>query len=201
VDVPWNPTQHAIEKNLTLLSAIAGSDVLSPEFAHPRIPTAGHSRLFAIHPDAGTDAKKWPPSFFVQTIKNLLGKGHKIVLVGLDKKLGEKISGEFGSKIENKMGKTNLEELVSILGLSDGLLTNDSGPAHLMTAIGKPVWVIWSGTADPAIWAPRGKEVTIISHSVPCAPCSLAVCPIPNHPCLTSISPDEVVNLMCKTLP
>jgi heptosyltransferase-2 len=196
VCVPWNSTQHRIDLNLELIKSIGGIvdgniPMLSP--VSSPILALKHKREFrlAIHPDAGTPAKRWSQNKFASLIEKLIQLKFKIVLVGSDPEIGKNIENNIQGKIENKMGKTTLDELKTELLNSDGLLSNDSGPAHLMGALQKPVWVLWSGTADSSLWAPRGPFVRIFEHNVPCAPCSLKVCPVEGHPCLSEITEND----------
>lgn len=195
IEAPWDANQHAIDKNLKLLEA-AGIPVTSrvPRMKADMKSFSSKKRL-AVHPDAGTTAKKWPPSYFSKAISQVLKKNDcDVVLIGLKTDIGDQIEKELGGRVQNKMGKTSLPELISILAGCDGLLSNDSGPAHLMAALGKPVWVLWSGTAPSSVWAPRGPKVELFEHPVPCAPCSLSMCPVPGHPCLENIKPQDVAN-------
>jgi len=195
VHVPWDAALPAVDRNLKLLKAIGGEDKYKiPEIILKGVPSRkGKTFRLCVHPDAGTPAKKWSVKNYVQIINDLLLMGVvDIRLIGLNEKLGEEIESQVSSKIKNEMGKTTLSRLISILSQSDGLLTNDSGPGHLMAALGKPVWVVWSGTAEAKVWAPRGTKVHLFEHSVDCAPCSLSQCPVPGHPCLLNITPQKV---------
>ena len=40
---------------------------------------------------------------------------------------------------------------------------NDSGITHLAAAVGTPVVAIF-GPTDPAVWAPRGERVAVVSR-------------------------------------
>lgn len=200
VEVPWSVSTHAIDRNLALVEAIGGQVRERAPSIFLEATSKRGERKIAIHPDAGTSAKRWPIASFVQTIDALAGDGAEVVLVGLNEQLGEDILKQIKTKATNKMGKTNFAGLAALLNECDGLLSNDSGPAHLMAALGKPVWLVWSGTADPNAWAPRGKEVKLFSNPVPCAPCSLPECPISGHPCMTHIKPETVIHGIRESL-
>jgi len=201
VDVPWNKDQHAIEKNLALIQAVGGDGGgRNPDLSHLVSNKKVDAKKIAVHPDAGTSAKKWPLSSYVEVIDDLQSHGFSVVLVGLDKTMGEKIVSQTKVKPINLMGQTNFQELVATLQGCGGLLTNDSGPAHVMAALGKPVWILWSGTAEPTIWAPRGPNIKLFSSPVPCSPCSLSECPVPGHPCLTRITVKSVTSHILESV-
>ncbi len=206
INVPWEKDIPAIDKNLKLLAAIGGktkTDVPHLKFSSQDNSSSNSNDKFrlVIHPDAGTAAKKWPVDYFVELIKKLLINDLvQIDLIGLDKELGQVIEKRVGGSLQNYMGKTTFLELCELLIRSDGLLSNDSGPAHLMAALGKPVWVLWSGTAPSQVWAPRGSFVHLFEQAVPCAPCSHSICPVGGHPCLTNISVDSVFNVLTSEI-
>lgn len=189
-EIPWYADQHAVDKNLALLGQAPRAHVVSPEIPVSSVPAS--TKKIAIHPDAGTNAKKWPITNFISTVQTLLNHRREVVLIGLDHALGEKIAQPFSGRVKNMMGKTNLKELVDLLSQCDALLTNDSGPAHVMAALNKPVGIVWAGTAAPAIWAPRGSQIKIFTHAVPCAPCASAECFVKGHPCLSNIQAADV---------
>lgn len=196
VDPGWDSDQHAVDRDLKVVEAIGARAVSREPHLVPEIEIDSQPplrRRLAIHPDAGTSAKRWPLESFVTLIDRLLGTGHfDVTLIGLDSELGLAIEKQLRVPITNLMGKTSLPQLINTLAKSEGLLTNDSGPAHIASALGKPVWVLWSGTASSAEWRPRGGPVELFEHAVPCAPCGLALCPVPGHPCMTNISVDTV---------
>ncbi len=197
VEARWEASLPAIDKNLRLVEAI-GTPVVSRVPTLPLKMSAGPSArpFFVVHPDAGTEAKRWPLDSFVQTIDALTEAGNNVVLVGLNQRIGEAVTTRVKRPVENQMGKTSLPMLLSILAQSEGLLTNDSGPGHLAAALGKPVWVLWSGTAVSSVWAPRGQQIHLFEFPVACAPCALPRCPVPGHPCLTKIRASDVVRNM-----
>jgi heptosyltransferase II len=66
---------------------------------------------------------------------------------------------------------------------------NDSGPAHLAAALGRPL-VVFFGPTSPIRWAPTGPAVRVLHESLPCSPCSNHGgnrCPIGTHACLEAI--------------
>lgn len=194
IEPVWDSSSPAIEKNLTLLKSVGGTSLGSvPRMAVGTRNQPGRRLSLAIHPDAGTKAKRWGAEKFAEVINQLTSHLEaNVVLVGLNRSIGEEIASRVKGPLDNQMGKTDLKGLINILGECDGLLSNDSGPAHLAAALSKPVWIIWSGTADSSLWSPRGEIVTLFEHPVDCAPCSLAECPVLGHPCLTEISAKEV---------
>jgi len=190
----WDPNLHAIDKNIKLVEAIGG-------FAASRRPSlragAGTRKKgfrLAIHPGAGTAAKRWPVGKFVEVINRLSSDARlNIELIGSDQVVGKTLDRLLQGPVSNQIGKTTLLELIDCLRSADGLLTNDSGPAHLAAALDKPVWILWSGTAASRIWAPRGDKVVLFEHEVSCSPCALPNCPVEGHPCLTKIEVESVL--------
>ena len=84
----------------------------------------------------------------------------------------------------------------SLLGRASVLVTNDSAPLHLATAVGTPVVAIFGPTVPAFGFGPRGFRDRVIEHpSLPCRPCSAHgphVCPLGHHRCMRELSIDEV---------
>jgi heptosyltransferase-2 len=89
-------------------------------------------------------------------------------------------------------GQTDLAELVGILSLVDLLVTNDTGPAHVAAALGRPTLVIF-GPTNPLTTRPFSPFAEIVREPPDCAPCMLRDCPI-DHRCMTAITPEDVFN-------
>ena len=64
----------------------------------------------------------------------------------------------------NLAGKTSLAELVTQLAECNAVLTNDTGPMHLIALAGCPSLVLFSAASEPAQTAPRGSAVDILQR-------------------------------------
>jgi len=92
------------------------------------------------------------------------------------------------NKYINMAGKTSVWGLVSLLKQSHGLISNDSGPAHLAHFIGVPT-IVFFGAGDPHSTGPfyaRGRAM-IISKETSCAPCLKNKCPLGTLACLEEL--------------
>ena len=87
-------------------------------------------------------------------------------------------------------GKTSLDQITAVLDQAISIVTNDTGPAHIGAALGRPTIVIF-GPTNPLTTRPFSPEAEILRHPPDCAPCMLRDCPI-DHRCMTAITVDEV---------
>jgi heptosyltransferase-2 len=87
-------------------------------------------------------------------------------------------------------GKTSLDQITAVLDRADLIVTNDTGPAHIGAALGRPTIVIF-GPTNPLTTRPFAPEAEVLRHPPDCAPCMLRDCPI-DHRCMTAIEVDEV---------
>lgn len=138
-------------------------------------------------------AKRWPAESYavladrcVDTLKA------QILLVGSKEEL--EVSRQVADRMHNKpivlTGQTDIAEVVALLSIADLLITNDTGPAHIAAALGRPTLVIF-GPTNPLTTRPFSAFAEIIRQPPDCAPCMLRDCPI-DHRCMTAITPDEV---------
>lgn len=204
-ELPWQPGQHAIDRNLELAARLGARVTERVPRLRGRRGTfpRGREPLLVVHPDAGTEAKRWSEEGFAEALRILVRErlDLRVLLVGLDRARGERIRAAVDSEqVLDFMGKTDLPALIDLLASADGLLTNDSGPGHLAAALGKRTWILWSGTAPSEVWKPRGGIPRLFETWVPCAPCGARECPVPGHPCLTRLEPGEVARAILADL-
>ncbi len=73
-----------------------------------------------------------------------------IVLTGgpsaLEKSVGDAIVAQSEATITNLIGKTTLKQLLAVIALASVVISPDSGPAHLATAVGVPVIGLYAST-------------------------------------------------------
>jgi heptosyltransferase-2 len=137
-------------------------------------------------------AKRWPAESFASLADRLLDEHRKVVIVG--SKAEEDVTRDVLSRMRRKpvvlTGKTTIDQLTAILGLADLLITNDTGPAHIASALGRPTLVIF-GPTNPLTTRPFSPQAEILREPPDCAPCMLRDCPI-DHRCMTAITVDNV---------
>jgi heptosyltransferase II len=150
--------------------------------------------LYALCPGStNSRAKRWPAERYAALGDKITGElGATVALIGSKDEL--EVSREVSRLMKAKplllTGRTNLSEAVAILSLSEMLITNDTGPAHIAAALKRPTLVIF-GPTDPRTTRPFSPVAEVIRKPPECAPCMLRDCPI-DHRCMTAISPDEV---------
>ena len=138
-------------------------------------------------------AKRWPAERYAALADRLIDElGAQVLLVGSSAEA--EVSLEVRSQMRNQpltlTGQTDLAELVATLSLVDLLVTNDTGPAHIASALGRPTLVIF-GPTNPLTTRPFSPFGEIVREPPDCAPCMLRDCPI-DHRCMTAITPSDV---------
>lgn len=161
----------------------------------------------AIHPGAGTEAKRWPRQYWLDLMVRILRRYDRatIILVGGrdDRPHGEFIldatrqladAGDIpADRVVDRTGRLTLARSAALIARCDLLVGADSGPAHLAAAVGTPTLVLFSGTNVVEQWRPPGKYVSTLAADVPCRSCRATLCPHVDHPCMRGIFPAEVV--------
>ncbi len=154
--------------------------------------------LIAIHPGASCISKRWPAESFVQLIEKISQRYPvKVLLIGTqdDKSLALKIiSSSPQGCVVDTTGQTTVSQLVSLLKRCQVLISNDSGPVHIASALGIPVVAIFGRNQaglSPTRWRPWGENSVVLHKEVGCPICLAHRCPI-DFKCLKEIRPEEV---------
>jgi heptosyltransferase-2 len=150
--------------------------------------------LVALCPGStNSRAKRWPAERFAAVADMLSERtGAEVVLVGAAEELdiSEEVARHMRARPVVLTGKTDLALTAAVLKVSDLLVTNDTGPAHVAAAVGCPVVVIF-GPTNPVTTRPFSTTAEVVRRPPDCAPCMLRDCPI-DHRCMTAITPEEV---------
>jgi ADP-heptose:LPS heptosyltransferase len=81
------------------------------------------------------------------------------------------------------------------------VVTGNTGPAHLAAAVGTPVVSLFAPTVPACRWRPWGvRHVLLGDQDIACAGCRATRCPLPGHPCLGSVTVDDVVSALRRLL-
>lgn len=142
--------------------------------------------------------RRWFPENFAAVIDQLYQKYQlpSVILGGPDDvKIAKKIYSLCDEKtpVTVLAGNTSLRETMQLFSQSLAVVSNDTGPMHVASALGCEV-VTWFGAASEDEIAPPSPKTTILNAHVSCGPCVKEVCPEKTLECLHKITPEMVVN-------
>jgi ADP-heptose:LPS heptosyltransferase len=190
-----NIEQHQITRRLKIGEAIGApshiqalSFHLQPNELLPPRP----GLWIAIHPGAKDSYKRWPTESFIALGKLLKEKlSCEILITGTreERSLMEEVAAQIpGAHLDEP--NRSLRSFAALLKQMNLLITNDTGPFHLASALHTPVIGIYSST-DPARCGPHQAPFSkVISRRPSCDPCLKRKCRLPF--CFLRIGPEEV---------
>ncbi len=110
--------------------------------------------------------KRWPLENYASLAGQLAATGVTPVIVGGadEHSLGEAITAAVPGA-RDLTGKTELLQLAELARGAQGAVGNDTGPMHLVAAVGCPAWVLYAQASDPALCGQRGRHVTILRRA------------------------------------
>lgn len=155
-------------------------------------------RWLVLCPGARWLNKRWPVEHFRALVRLLAERhaDHHFAVIGSaeDIPLGHQIAAVKPGRCLDLTGQTALPEMVEWVRLSEGMVTNDSGPMHVAAALGRPVVALF-GPTTPAQTGPYGQREGVLQHrALACVPCMSKVCRhTAERECLWAIRPEQVV--------
>ncbi len=119
------------------------------DYAQRLIPD-GVSTLL-ISPCSSHPLRNWRAEYYEEVADFAVSSyGMRVVLCGgrsaLEGRMGEHIAAHMRHECSNVIGRDSLPKLLATLGRATLLLTPDSGPAHMATAVGTPVLGLYAAT-------------------------------------------------------
>ncbi|ARJ06352.1 glycosyl transferase [Cnuibacter physcomitrellae] len=145
-----------------------------------------------VHPGASASARRWPAEHHRELVRLLAEDGVRCVVTGGsgERELTARVAGRDGVDLG---GDTDLGVLADVVRRAAVLVCGNTGPAHLAAAVGTPVVSLFSPVVPPERWAPYGvPHVLLGDQHAACRGTRATECPVPGHPCLTSVTPAAV---------
>lgn len=157
----------------------------------------GTHRMAVLNPGGNWGPKRWPADNFVKLGKMLLQRFNdiEVMIPGAANDLGlaQRIVSEIGpERCYTLAGRTGLNDLAALFKRASLVVSADSGPMHLASAVGAPVIGLY-GPTDHKLAGPRGKGLNVVIQSnIPCkVPCYVENCGL-DHECMKAITPEQV---------
>jgi hypothetical protein len=163
------------------------------------LPPIDHEPGYVVvHPGASVPARAWPAGRFAEAVEALSDEGHRVLVTGGpgERALTAAVAGTRGVDLG---GTTSLPEMAAVLDGAAAVVVGNTGPAHLAAAVGTPVVSLFSPVVPAERWAPYGVPTVLLGdQSAPCRNTRARECPVPGHPCLTSVTAQDVVAAVGK---
>lgn len=191
---------HEVEAALDLARAV-GADLPPDDDARLAVRTPlppvdlPSGPYVVLHPGASVPARAVAPEHARALGAALAGAGWTVVVTGGP---GEVVLGRGVAEVSegaiDLAGRTSLAELATVLAGAACVVVGNTGPAHLAAAVGTPVVSLFSPVVPPGRWAPWGEHRLLGDLDAACRDTRARECPVPGHPCLSSVAPSEVVD-------
>jgi len=164
--------------------------------------------LIGVHASGGRESKQWHLDRFGAVARALATeRGATIVLTGAetDRPQIDRVRASLtGLPVIDVGGALELPALAAVLAELDLLITGDTGPMHLASAMGTPIVALF-GPSNPARYGPRAAVERVLRIDLPCSPCGQVRLPpercrghVPE--CLDGIGVDAVVAAAIEVL-
>ena len=193
---------HEVERALSLVATLGyrlppGDDgrlrIRRTTPPNPPVPRP----YVVVHPGASVPARAWAPERHAALVDELVDRGHRVVVTGgpAERDLTAAVAGPSRRSVLDLGGGTELAALADVVAGADGIVTGNTGPAHLAAAVGTPVVSLFAPTVPVERWGPyRVRAVVLGDQAVPCAGCRARTCPVAHQPCLGIVTPSGVAD-------
>jgi lipopolysaccharide heptosyltransferase II len=211
---PQEGIRHEVQRQLDLVATI-GSQTSDPRLSLETSWDAKESvidrlkekeislteKFIVIHPGATASSRRYPADKFVK-VASALGRelDCQLIFTGSKEERGliERIQGDLDVMSESFIGSLNLAELAALISMAAVLVTNNTAPAHIASAVGTPVVDLYALTNPQH--TPWQVPSRILFHDVPCKYCYKSECPQGHHQCLELVTCQEVVQAVQELL-
>jgi heptosyltransferase-2 len=159
----------------------------------------------ALAPGSIWGSKRWP---YYDELAGRLAPHGPIAIVGgpEDASLAQEIVaavGRSGGRAVDACGRLTLRQSAVLIRRARVLVTNDSAPLHLASAVGTPVLALFGPTIPEFGFGPIGAgDQTLGIEGLVCRPCSdhgPPQCPLGHHRCMKTLSVTTVLAALEET--
>jgi lipopolysaccharide heptosyltransferase II len=154
-----------------------------------------------LHAGATAASRRYPTESFAAVVSRLTSQGYRIVLTGDASECSIVDEIRWLSDRKNTVsvcGDLNFEQLAALIQLAPLLISNNSSPVHLASALGTPVVDLYALTnPQHTPWMVPNR---VLFSDVPCRFCYRSVCPEGHHECLRGVTPDQVFDAAMELL-
>lgn len=159
--------------------------------------------LIALAPGSVWATKRWP--FYPELASSLADAGRVVIIGGADDRaLAEAITRAQPSAID-ATGALSLLAAAELIARTSVLVTNDSSPLHLGSAMSTPTVAIFGPTVPEFGFGPLAPRAIVVGHTgLSCRPCDAhgpQRCPLGHFRCMKELEPSSIAEQVRSLLP
>ena len=154
--------------------------------------------IVAMAPGSVWGTKRWP---YYPELAALVARRARVVVIGgaEDGELAKAIAAAVPQAID-ATGKLPLLASAELIGRAAVIVTNDSSPLHLASALRTPTVAIFGPTVPAFGFGPLAPKSVVAGHdALPCRPCDRhgpQRCPLGHHKCMRELDPAGIAALV-----
>jgi len=159
-----------------------------------RNDVVAHERLIALAPGSVWATKRWP---YYRELAPLLAADGRLVVVG--GREDSPLALEIRTAVPNAVDATGILPMLGsaeLIGRCAAIVTNDSSPLHLASAMGTPTVAIFGPTVPDFGFGPLASSSVVVGHeALACRPCHRhgpRRCPLTHFRCMRELTPESV---------
>ena len=159
-----------------------------------RAGVAAGERLIAVAPGSVWATKRWP--YYRELAEQLTDAGRIVIIGGPD---DSALAATIRAAVPDAVDATGALPLLGsaeLIGRSAVIVTNDSSPLHLASAMGTPTVAIFGPTVPDFGFGPLAPSSIVVGHeSLTCRPCHRhgpRRCPLTHFRCMRELTADAV---------
>ena len=159
--------------------------------------------LIALAPGSVWATKRWP--FYPELASSLANAGRVVIVGGADdRELAEAITRVQANAID-ATGALSLLAAAELIARTSVLVTNDSAPLHLGSAMSTPTVAIFGPTVPEFGFGPLAPRAIVVGHTaLSCRPCDAhgpQRCPLGHFRCMKELDPSSIAEQARSLLP
>ncbi len=205
---PYDINLHAVKRYLNLTKEVLKllnntrdiniseeiPETVFPETTFPKF-LSSEKLYISIIPKARWETKNWSFKNWEKLITLLLEKEEfNFLILGSSSDLelkswAQNLEKRFSERLKSLVGKISLSQLVSVLKHSKLIITVDTGPMHIASALKIPTIALF-GPTSPERTGPWGGKYLVVKSKISCSPCFRKSCP--TKECMKKLEPYQV---------
>ncbi|SFM05459.1 glycosyltransferase family 9 protein [Pelosinus propionicus] len=180
-----------LDINTTDFSLAYRHNPVDVESMQKKVSLSSERPIVVICPFGRHPLNSWKIEGYIDVLRSLSAIANCYLIGGkAEAEKLEEINQESGGCVQVLAGTLTINELAAFLALSNLVITVDTGPMHIASAVGVPILALF-GRSDSRVWGPRAARDRILKMDLECVPC-IVPRECQHHRCMRELKSDVV---------